>query len=650
MDPSIAPGDDFFAYANGSWLKTVEIPADKSRAGNSAALQDLTEARIRALVEQLARNQGSADVEGRKIGRYYETLMNEARIEALGMRPLRPKLARIAAISDRRGLARFLGGTLRADVDVINSTNLYTDNLFGLWVARDFDKPDRYAPFLLQGGLGLPDRNYYLDPSPQMEAIRGKYARHVAAVLRIAGVANAEARAAGVIDLERRIALAQWTRERSRDMTNGNNRWRIDTLETQAPGLSWKEFLAAARFPGAQQEIIAWQPTAIAGIAALVGSQPIATWKDYLILHTVDRSAAFLPKAVVDENFAFYGVTLNGTQELGERWKRAVQATNDALGEAVGKRYVALYFPGAAKRKVEAMVERIRGAFSDRLSGLDWMTPQTRANARAKLSSLKVGIGYPPKWRDFSGLEVVAGDALGNAERASLFTYQYNLKKLGRPVDRDEWVMTAQTVNAVNLPVMNAINIPAAVLQPPYFDAEGDDASNYGAIGTLIGHEVSHSFDDHGALFDATGRLRNWWTPTEFAYFEAAGARLARQFDGYRPFPDLAVNGTRTLSENIADVAGLAAALSAYRAASAGQDTRGSQAFTGEQRFFLSYAQSRRDKSREEAVRRQILTNGHAPPSYRVATVRNLDSWYRAFDVRPGQQLYLAPSDRVPIW
>jgi predicted metalloendopeptidase len=395
---------------------------------------------------------------------------------------------------------------------------------------------------------------------------------------------------------------------------------------------------------------VIWQPAALVGLAALVAGEPLEAWKDWLAFHAIEHHADVLPKPFDDEVFAFHGKVLSGTTQQRERWKRAVDATSAALGEAVGKLYVTRYFPAAEKARAEQMVANEIAAFARRIDNLSWMAPATKAKAKAKLAALRVGVGYPDTWRDYSGLEVVRGDAYGNAERAERFEYHRNLAKLGRPVDRSEWCMTPQLVNAVNLPAMNALNFPAAILQPPFFDPSRPIVMDYGAAGAVIGHEISHSFDDQGALFDATGRLQNWWTPEDFAHFKASSAALARQYDTYRPFPDLAVNGALTNSENIADVAGLAAAYDAYRIAFGGHEAPTVAGLTGDRLFFLSFAQSWRHKAREPALRRQILTNGHAPAEYRGQTVRNIDAWYAAFHVEPGQALYLAPDQRVRVW
>ncbi len=575
--------------------------------------------------------------------------MDEAAIEAKGLAPLDPALERLAAIPDAQALARSLGSTMRADVDVLNNTNFYTANLFGLWVAQHLDDPGRYLPFLLQGGLGMPDRDYYLDASPRMAEIRTRYQAHIAAVLKLAGGADADAKAARIFELERLIAEAHVARADSEDVRKGNNHWTRRDFDDRAPGLDWQSYFSAAGLES-QKEFVVWQPGAVTGIAALVRDLPLATWKDYLAFRALERAATYLPKAFVDEQFAFYGKVLTGTPKLRDRWKRGVDVTDAALGEVVGKLYVARWFPAAEKARVEEMVRNEVAAFGRRIDRLDWMAPRTKLKAKAKLAVLRVGVGYPDKWRDYSALEVVPGDALGNAQRASLFRYRWNLRKLGQPVDRGEWVMNPQLVNAVNLPAMNALNFPAAILQPPNFDPSRPSAMDYGAIGATIGHEISHSFDDQGALFDASGRLENWWTKDDFAHFSASAEALVRQYDGYRPFPDLAVNGKLTVSENIADVAGLAAAYDAYRLSLGGNEAPTVQGLTGDQQFFLSFAQSWRTKFREPALRQRIVVDSHAPAEYRADTVRNLDAWYTAFSVKPGQALYLAPKDRVRVW
>jgi putative endopeptidase len=649
MDRAVAPGDDFFAYANGAWVKRTEIPADRGSYGVGHEVADLTDRRTATLIKAAAAAKAPAGSDLRKIGDCYTSFMNEKVIEAKGLTPLKPTFQAIGAIQDRKELARYLGTTLRADVDVLNATNYYTANLFGLWVAQDLDEPARYAPFLLQGGLGLPERSYYLDPSESMAAVRTQYNTHVAAMLKLAGLSNVMTRAAAVVDLETRMAKAHVGREESGDVQKGNNHWTRADFTRKAPGLDWETFFAAASLKQPETFVV-WQPGAVTGLSALTAEVPLDTWKDYLTFHALQHWARVLPKAVADQSFAFYGKVLSGATQPRDRWKYGVDLTNQALGEAVGKAYVAKYFPASEKARAQKLVANITAAFRVRIEHLDWMSPETKAKALAKLDVLKVGVGYPDRWRDYRSLKIVAGDAFGNAQRAERFEYERNLRKLGQPIDRTEWVMTPQTVNAVNLPVMNALNFPAAILQPPYFDPKRPMVMDYGAIGAVIGHEISHSFDDSGSLFDASGKLNNWWTPEDLKHFQASADQLVKQYDAYEPFPGLHINGKQTLGENIADVAGLAAAFDAYRLSLDGKEAPVVQGLTGNQQFFLSYAQSWRTKTREPLLRQQILTDGHAPATFRPATARNLDAWYPAFQVKPGQKLYLAPADRVKVW
>jgi putative endopeptidase len=649
MDRSVKPGDDFFVYANGTWLKQTEIPADRSSYGAGAILTELTDRRVADLIQATAKAGAPAGSEARKIGDYYASFMDSTAIDAAGLEPLRATLDSIAAIRDRTDLARFLGTTLRADVDPLNNTNFYTENLLGLWVAQDLDDPTHYSPFLLQGGLGMPDRSYYADSSPAMASIREKYQEHVAAMLGLARIPDSAGKAAAIVRLETRIANAHWTREASGDVSKGNNHWTRAEFGSRAPGLDWKTYFAAAGLDTPARFVV-WQPGAVTGISALTASEPLDTWKDYLTFHAIQSRAAVLPGAFGRESFAFFGPVLSGAKQQRDRWKRGVAATNEALGFAIGRLYVRRWFPPAEKARAQAMVANLIAAFRDRIEQLDWMAPATKREAKAKLAVLKVGVGYPDQWPGYAGLEVAAGDAYGNLERARLFRYRRSLERLTRPVDRAEWVMTPQTVNAVNLPAMNAMNFPAAILQPPYFDPKRPLAMDYGAMGAIIGHEVSHSFDNQGALFDSRGRLHNWWTPGDFKHFEASSAQLVAQYDAYKPFPDLAVKGKQTLGENIADLAGLTAAYDAYHRSLGGKPAPAVEGFTGDQQFFLSFAQSWRGKTRDPALRNRILTDGHAPAEYRAATVRNIDAWYRAFGVKPGEGLYLAPADRVRVW
>jgi len=648
MDEHVKPGDDFYRYANGAWLARTEIPADRATWGTGAMVAERTNKRVADLIQDAAAH-APAGSDARKVGDFYSTYMDDAAIEAKGAAPLAPTLERIAAISDVTALARELGGSLRADVDALNNTNFETTNIFGVWIAQDLSDPAKYSAFLLQGGLGMPNREYYIDASPRMAAIRAKYEAYLTTLFDLAKQPDAAAKAKRVVELEQRIANTHGSREDSADVLKSNNHWTRADFDRRAPGMDWKAFFDAAGL-GGQSTFVVWQPTAPVGVAAAVKTVPIGTWKDYLVARAIDRTAPMLSKAFVDAHFDFHNRTLAGTPALRERWKRGVDATNDALGNAVGRMYVEKYFPPAEKERAATLVRRLIAAFDRRLDGLDWMKPETRQKAKAKLAVLKIGVGYPDAWLDYSGLSIVNGDAVGNAERASLFAYRRHLAKLGKAVDRGEWVSDPQVVDAYNLPAMNAMNFPAAILQPPYFDRDRPEVMDYGAIGAIIGHEISHSFDDQGALFDADGKLSNWWTKDDFDHFKEQSARLVAQYNAYKPFPDLAVNGKLTLSENIADVAGLAIAYDAYRLSLAGRDAPTVQNLTGDQQFFLSFAQMWRSKIREATLRRRVLTDGHSPAEYRGDTVRNLNPWYAAFSPQPGDKLYLSPGDRVSVW
>ena len=647
MDKGVNPGDDFFGYANGAWMKTTAIPNDRSSYGAVDALAEEVNRQTTDLIKEAGKSASGS--EARKVGDYYEAYMNEKAIEDKGLSPLKAELGEINSIADKAALARVLGSQLRADVDPLNATNFYTDRLFGLWVSLDFNNPTRNVPYLLQGGLGLPDRENYLSTDASDVELQAKYRAHIATILKLANVSEADAQAARIYDLERKIAEAHTNRTDSADVHKADNPWRLQDFSAKAPGLDWGSFFKAAGL-SKQPMIMVWHPGGVTGISALVDNQPLSVWKEYLTFRAIDRASGLLPKAFADERFNFYSRTLNGVPQQRERSKRAVSATSNALGDAVGKLYVKRYFPPEAKAKVQAMVKNIIVAFGRRIDKLDWMSPATKAKAKAKLDTLYVGVGYPEHWREYAGLKIVPDDALGNAERVELFDYQWSLSKLGKPVDKTEWWMTPQTVNAVNLPIQNAMNFPAAILRPPFFDMNADPVENYGSIGATIGHEISHSFDDQGSQFDAQGRLLNWWTPEDLAHFRAAADSLATQFDAYEPMQGLHVNGKLTLSENIADVAGLAAAYDGYRNAYGGKPAPDAQGFTGDQRFFIAYGQSWRSKLRPELLRILLTTDGHAPDEYRADSVRNMDAWYQAFNVQPGRKLYLAPEARVKVW
>ena len=646
MDTAIRPGDDFFMYANGTWYKNTEIPADRSSLGAFNVIDDVVKKRTASLIEHAEK---AKDPESQAIAGYYKAFMNVEEIEKLGLSPLKDGLAEIAAIKDAKGLSRLLGSQLRADVDPLNMTDFYTPHLFGLFVSPNFTDPKKNVPYLLQGGLGMQERDVYLKDDERSKMLREKYLEHIAAVLKLANIDDADAKAKRIFDLELKIAKVHADPEESSDVHKANNPWKRVDFAAKAPGIDWTAFFTAAKLDD-QPLFIVWQPGATVGESALVGSEPLETWKEYLTFRAIDSASPLLPKAFADESFDFYGRTAAGLQQQSSRELRAIAATGDALGDAVGKLYVGEYFPARAKSDIQTLVKNIVAAFGKRIDGLTWMSPKTKAKAKEKLGTLYVGVGYPDKFRSYDGVVIKDNDALGNNRRLSLFNYEWNLKSLHQPVDKRQWWITPQTVNALNVPLQNALNFPAAILNPPFFDMNADQVENYGAIGAIIGHEISHSFDNMGSEFDAYGKMTKWWTPEDFEHFTESGNRLAAQFDAYEPLPGVHVNGKLTLGENIADVAGLSAAYDAYRVAYNGKEAPSKDGFSGDQRFFLAFGQAWRGKMRPQLLRAIIATNGHAPGEFRADTVRNLDAWYTAFGVKPGEKLYLAPESRVRVW
>ena len=648
IDKSVQPGDDFNGYANGGWLKTAVIPDDRSSTGIFLQVFQKAEQRNADLVKEIAASNPAAGSDERRIADYYAAFMDEAAIEQAGLKPVQAQIDEANAIADKVALAQVLGAGLRADVDPLNATNYYTDRLFGLFVTQGLEDPARNTAYLLQGGLGMPNRDYYLSSDKEMAAIRDKYKAYVAAILTQAGVADADAKAREIYALEEKIARAQASIIDTENVHNARA-WNMDDFARKAPGLDWAAYFKAAGLEG-QQTITAWQPDAISKLSALTASQPLQAWKDWLVFHAINRHAGLLPKAYADLSFGFYGTTLSGTPQQRERWKRALGAVNNALGDAVGKIYVQKYFPASSREQVQQLVSNLLAVFPERIDKLEWMDDATKAKAKAKVASMKVGVGYPDTWRDYAAFEVKPDDALGNAERAELVEYRHQLAKLGQAPDHGEWWMTPQTVNAVNLPLQNALNFPAAILEPPFFDPKADAAANYGSIGAVIGHEISHSFDNLGSEFDAQGKLQNWWTPEDAAHFKAASQKLVEQYDAYEPLPGLHINGEQTLGENIADLAGREVAYEAYVKSLGGKPAPVIDGLTGDQRFFLAFAQSWRSKTRDAALRAQVIGDGHSPGAFRAQTVRNIDAWYDAFGAKDGQKLYLAPESRVRIW
>ena len=650
---AVRPGDDFYRYANGAWLSATSLPAGRSRYDTTATLrddaarrvQDLVEAAAKATAKTTAKTTASGGREQR-IGDFYASWMDVAGIEAKGVRPLSGELGAIAAIGDRRALSAYLGRTLRLD----DGTNTHTDGLFGVWIHQGFHHPDRYAPHLVQGGLGLADRDDYLGAGAQNAAHRDLYRAHIAAVLGLAGFDQTDLRATRILALEVAIATTHASDADTADVFKTDNPWRRADFSAKAPGLDWAAYFQAARLDG-QAEVIVWQPSAVTGAAALVGAQPIAAWRDYLAFHLVEHYAAALPEAFGDEDAAFLGRLAGRPAAPSDRAGQAIAATTAALGEDIGRLYVARYFPPQAKAAAAAMARNIRVAFRARIAALTWMSPAQREAALAKLATVQVGVGYPDVGIDYSALAVVHGDALGNLRRAEAFAYRRELAKLARPVDPAEWSgLFPQQVGALINFSPNSLQFSAGLLQPPFFDFAGDAASNYGSAGAGMAHEISHTFDELGSLYDAQGRLVRWWTADDLTRYHAALAPLGAQFDAYCPQPDLCLKGRQALGENSADLAGLLVAHDAYLLSLNGKPDTVKGGLTGDQRFFLAYASRWRRVQTDAALRAQIATDTHAPGEYRADTVRNLEAWVRAFNVRPGDKLYLEPAARARIW
>ncbi len=642
MKPTVAPGASFFQYANGTWLEQTQIPADKSNYGMFTALADRSEARTKEIILGAAT---AAGPDAKKIADYYQSFMDEAAIEAAGIAPIQPDLDRIAAIKDVAGLIAEFGDAARH----------FRRAPFGTLVAQDDKDPEHYIAVIGQGGLGLPDRDFYEPKAAQFAKVRDGYKQYLEQLLTMAGVKDAAPRAAAVYALEEKIAATHWTKVQNRDPQKTYNKMTLAELQKAAPGVDWAAWAASVGLAAAPAFNVN-QPPAIAGIAKLVASQPVDVWKDYLTVHTISAAAPYLSKAFVDAQFTMYGKVLSGTPENKERWKRGVDGVTGAMGEAVGKLYVEKYFTPATKAAADQLVKNLLVAMGQRLDGLTWMSAETKAKAKAKLATYNPKIGYPKVWRDYGKLEVKAGDPVGNAARAAAFEYDRNLAHLGQPIDRDEWGMTPMTVNAYYNPGLNEIVFPAAILQPPFFDANADAAVNYGGIGAVIGHEISHGFDDQGAQYDAKGALNNWWTPDDSAKFKTATNMLVAQYSAYCPVPAadgkpaLCVKGELTLGENIADLAGLTVAYSAYQLSLGGKPAPMIDGMSGDQRFFLGWAQVWRRLYRDQEFANRLVTDPHSPSEFRVSVVRNLDAWYEAFKPAATDALFLAPDARIKIW
>ncbi len=638
MDKAVKPGDNFVAYVNGTWDRNTEIPADRASWGMFDVLRELSLTRTRAIVEEASANPQAAG-NLKKVGDFYATLIDEAAIEAAGLAPLKPELDAIAAIATRKQLSDAFARANREGGPAP----------FRMGISQDLKDPSKMTVSLVQAGLGMPNRDYYLDErfAPQKAA----YEAHVARMLQLSGVpeADAKAQAARVLALETEIARVHWTNVENRQAEKRYNPVPVDDLASGFPGVDWAAFRAITGIAG-EASLNVNQPSALKGIARLAETAPVADWQAWMRYHTLRSAAQLLPKAYRDENFAFYGKTLSGTPLQEDRWKQAVNMTTGALGEAVGQEYVARHFPPEAKAQMDELVSNIIAAMDKRLKNLAWMDPKTREAARFKLSRFTPKIGYPDVWRDYSALEVVRGDAVGNARRAYVFEYDRNLAKLGKPIDRSEWFMTPMTVNAYANPTWNEIVFPAAILQAPFFDPKADPAVNYGAIGAVIGHEITHHFDDQGRKYDPDGKLSDWWTPADVERFTKLSDVLVRQVETYEPLPGKRINGKLSLGENIGDIAGLNIAWDAYQMSLKGRKAPVIDGVTGPQRFYLGFGQIWRSKYRDAAMERQLTVGPHSPGNWRPLTTRNHAPWYKAFNVRPGDKMYLPEEERVNIW
>ncbi len=650
VDAGIRPGDDFFAYANGGWLKATDMPAGQQRWGARSEISETTRQRVvKLLADAGAAPLGSRE---RKLADFHAAYLNEAGIEAKGLAPLQPLFDRIDRVQDKAALARLLGRGLRADVDPLNAGVYRSSHVLGLAVQAGIDGGKHHAAFLLQGGLGLPDREHYASAEPGMQALRTRYLAYIGRMLTLAGLRRAAPRAQAVMALETAIAHSHATREASADDRNADNVWTRTELVRQAPGIDWQAFFAAAGL-ARQPEFVAWQPGAVKGVAALVAAQPLQAWKDYLRFHALHHHADVLPRAFAEQALALRAAAAGPSSAPGARAQRALDATQSALRDTLGRMYVQRHFPAEQKARVQTIAANVITAFGQRLEAVTWMAPATKTLALAKLNSVNFGIGYPDRWPeagpDDSDVVMDPADALGNLQRIEDRNYRQALARLGQRVDKSAWSIAAQHPGAVLLFHRNAYNFAAALLQPPKFDPAASDAANYGAIGAIVGHELSHFVDTLGAEYEADGRMRRWWTAEDLSRYQASTDALVKQFSGYQVSADLSVDGKLTLTENLADLGGLAAAFDAYRRM-LGKAVDNEELRRRDRQFFIGFARAWRSKSSEQALRAQIATDHHAPDRYRIATVRNIDAWYEAFDVQPGQRLYLEPKARVRIW
>ena len=640
MDTLVKPGDNFAMYVNGAWMKTAKIPADKSSYGAFDMLYDQSQKDVKAIIEEAAKGNNAEGSDEQKIGDYYASFMDRKGRDAKGIAPIQPELKAIDAIASYDDLAAYFGKANRAGVAIP----------FSVSVMSDFKDPTKHTLVTWQGGLGLPEREYYLSNDAKMTDIRQKYVAHIEKMFQLANMPNAAESAAKIMALETALATQQMKKEDTRDIVKLYNVYAVKDLKTLMPDFNWTAMLKNAGVDR-EKKLVVTQVDYTKNLNNLIKNTPIDTWKTYLKWGVINGSAGLLTTALDKQNFEFYGKNLYGTESQQEDWKRAVEMVNGGLGEVVGKVYVKKHFSPEAKERMTQMVKNLLKAYAESIKTLDWMSAATKKEALKKVDNFMIKIGYPDKWRDYSALKIVKNDLYGNATRATEFEYNRNLAKLGKPVDRAEWGMNPQTVNAYYNPSLNEIVFPAAILKPPFFDLNADDAVNYGGIGAVIGHEIGHGFDDQGSAFDGTGTMKNWWTPQDLAAFKKRTSALVAQYNSFKAFPDLNVNGEFTLGENIGDLGGLSIAIKAYKATLNGKEAPVMDGFTGMQRVFLGWGQVWAEKIREEALRSQIANDPHSPALFRVnGTLRNVPEFYEAFNVKPGDSLYLAPEQRVKIW
>jgi putative endopeptidase len=638
-DRGVRVQDDLFRFTNGQWLRTTDIPPDRTRYGAFDALAEKSDQNLRTIVEDSAAHHAAAGTPDQRIGDFYASFMDTAHLDALGAAPLRGSLARIDAIANPADVLRYFA----------DSTQTGSPSPIALSIDQDARNADAYIPSVSQSGLSMPNRDYYLKTDPQFVTLRDQLRAYATRALGLAGVPDPAAEAGRVLAVETRLAGIQWTAAQDRDATATYNKFTVADATARTPGLDWQVYFDTARVH--TPDFIISEPSFFTALGTALTTVPLADWKSYLRFRIIDDLSPYLSNDFVTARFEFRGRELAGQQEMRPRWKRGVSAVDDAMGDLLGQRYVQRYFPPDAKKRIDALIGKLIDAYRSSIDGLDWMSDATKAEARNKLSKLAVKIGYPSKWKDYTKLTVARDDLVGNVLRSSQLGYQRSIDRLGKPVDREEWFTTPQTVNAYYNPTRNDVTFPAAILQPPFFDPKADDAVNYGGIGAVIGHEISHAFDDQGRKFDGTGNLRDWWTPQDVQRFTARTQALAAQYSAYEPLPGEHINGELTLGENIADLSGLTVARRAYELSLGGRPVAVLDGFTGQQRFFLGFAQVWRGKIRDQDLRAQLLSDPHSPNEFRAnGVVSNLPEYYAAFGVKPGDKLFRAPEQRVKIW